>query len=205
MEKGLNNMYTRLNRFELVASMLKNETGTMVDVGARDRILKKYLSNNIQYASADFDPGHDFRWDLESPIDQPDKAFDYVVSLDVLEHVEGIHAALKDLIRIARRKVFISLPNMSFLGFRLTYLLEGRISDKYSLLEAHQGDRHRWLTVYPEMEKLVRHVAGKECNCSVTGYNVLNGYTRLEKLISRLPLPPSLRTYVVVYEITKPT
>jgi SAM-dependent methyltransferase len=196
-------MYKRLNRFEVVASKLKNETGTLVDVGARNRILKKYLPESIRYNSADFDPGHDFRWDLEQPIDQPDDSFDYVVSLDVLEHVEGIHKALKELIRISRRKVFISLPNMAFLGFRLTYFFQGRLSDKYSLLEKHQGDRHRWLTVYPEMARFVESITG-ECGCSVSAIDLLEGYTTRDKLISRLPIPAALRTYLVVYEITKP-
>lgn len=196
-------MYIRANRFEVVASRLKEASGTLVDVGARNRVLQKYLPSSLQYRSADFDPGHDFKWDLEAPIDQPDGAFDHVVCLDVLEHVERIHAAFTELIRIARKKVLISLPNMAFLGFRLTYLLEGRLSDKYSLLPAHQGDRHRWLTVYPEMNRFVRQVAEKECGCTVRQWDVLEGYTRTEKIVSRLPLPPALRTYLSVYEIDK--
>lgn len=196
-------MYARLNRFQVVASRLQGLSGTIVDVGARNRVLKGHLPSSIDYRSADFDPGHDFRWDLEKPIDQPDGAFDFSACLDVLEHVEGIHKALKELIRITRKKVFISLPNMGFLGFRLHFLRHGTLSDKYSLLPAHQGDRHRWLTTYREIESFMDGVAVKECGCSLEKINVLEGYTRVEKLASRLPLPPELRTYLIVYEITK--
>jgi hypothetical protein len=196
-------MYTRLNRFEMVASLLKDASGTLADVGARDRILKKYLPASLQYKSADFDPGHDYRWNLENPIDCPDGSFDFVVALDVLEHVENIHAALKELIRLTRRRLFISLPNMSFLSFRINFLMNGEIGRKYSLLPAHQGDRHRWLTVYPQMNAFIAEVAEKQCGCTVKRIHILDGYTRLDKIAARLPLPPQLRTYIVLYEITK--
>lgn len=196
-------MFTRSSRFEVVASKLGNASGTLVDVGARNRILKKYLPATIEYKSADFDPGHDYRWDLEKPIDLPDDSFDYAASLDVLEHVENIHQALKELIRITRKKLYISLPNMSFLGFRLHFLRHGMVSGKYSLLENHQGDRHRWLTQYSQMGDFMKKVAQDECGCKVAHTDVLDGFTFTEKIASRLPLSPALRAYLVVYEITK--
>jgi SAM-dependent methyltransferase len=198
-------MYTRLNRFQLVASRLQGKDGSFLDVGARDRIMSRHLPAGFRYQSAEYDPGHDFQWDLEKPIPCESDNFDYVASLDVLEHVERIHEALKELIRITRKTLYISLPNMAFLSFRIKFLRQGLIGDKYALLPNHQGDRHRWFTVYSEMNRFVDEIAGKQCGCEVKRFEVLDAYTRLDKLAVALPLPPALRTYLVVYEISKRT
>jgi ubiquinone/menaquinone biosynthesis C-methylase UbiE len=41
----------------------------------------------------------------------PDNHFDLVTCVDVLEHVEDYHRFLKELMRVARKGVFISTPN----------------------------------------------------------------------------------------------
>ena len=41
----------------------------------------------------------------------PDKHFDLITCVDVLEHVEDYHRFLDELLRVARKSVFISTPN----------------------------------------------------------------------------------------------
>lgn len=41
----------------------------------------------------------------------PDDAFDTVVCIDVIEHVEGDREFVDELMRVARRRVFVSTPN----------------------------------------------------------------------------------------------
>ncbi|MBP7691327.1 MAG: methyltransferase domain-containing protein [Anaerolineales bacterium] len=200
-EKNLG--FERVSKYEVVARRTVDASGVLVDVGARDRVLNTYLrSRHLRYLSADLGQGHDFCWDLEGVLAVPDSAFDVVVALDVLEHVEHIHLALRELIRIARTRVFISLPNLAALAFRLHFLRHGQISMKHALLPEHQGDRHRWLTSYTQIQGFVRHLAA-ESHCQLTQYDLLAGYGRTHSFLARLPLPAALRTYTVLFELTK--
>ena len=197
-------MFTRVSKYQIVANNIVNMAGTLVDVGARDRVLCQYIqASALQYLSSDITPGHDFYWDLEKRLEVPDNSFEVVVALDVLEHVEMIHDALRELLRIDKKKLFISLPNMTCLSFRLHFFRYGQLSGKYTLPPAHQGDRHRWLTSYPQVCAFVKRIA-QTARCSVRQYNILEGYSRWQTLISNLPLPAALRTYTILFEITKP-
>ncbi len=176
--------------------------GTLVDVGARDRVLQQYLPTGLTYLSADIVPGHDLTWNLEESIPAPDQAYDFVVALDVLEHLEHIHQAYRELLRITRYKLFVTLPNMTHLALRWNFFVTASLGGKYDLLPEHQGDRHRWLTTYPQMCAFIDHYAQAAAS-AVRRYDILVGYTRLDKLVSYLPLPAALRAYTVLFEIDK--
>jgi len=134
--------------------------GCLLDIGARDRIFKNHLGDAVQYQSADFGAGHDHQIDLECPLHLTDRSFEAVVALDVLEHVERIHNAAAELCRISNRYVIIALPNMAVFSKRWSYLIHGHLETrKYDLLPEHQGDRHRWLTTYTEMNAFVESAA----------------------------------------------
>lgn len=198
-------VYTRRSKYEIVSEQVKSIAGTLVDVGARDRILQHYLHNPaLRYISADAVEGHDLLWSLEAPVDCPDAAYDVVVALDVLEHVEQFHLAFSELLRVTRDKLFVSLPNMTNLAFRLHFFATGQLSGKYALLPEHQGDRHRWLTHYDDVCAFMLHQA-QSANVAIRQYNIIGGYSRLERWTSYLPLPPTLRTYTLLFEITKGT
>ena len=154
--------YVFRNKFKAVGEALRQAKGTLLDVGARDRGLSRYLGRNITYFSADVAEGHDFRIDLESPLDFPDGRFDHVVALDVLEHVENIHHAFHELARVARTGLIIALPNMATISRRIRFATTGRLgTDKYDLLPDHQGDRHRWLTTYSQVNAFISSNARK--------------------------------------------
>lgn len=196
---------TRLTKYEVVAAALPDARGTLVDIGARDRLLKRHLTSpQLEYLSSDLGPGHDFDWNLERPLPCEDNAYDYVVALDVLEHVEQFHAAFRELLRVTRRRLFVALPNMAHLSHRLRFAWTGRIGAKYALFAEHQGDRHRWLTHYDDIVAFMEHQAAT-AGVSVCQYNWTTGFTRLERLISFLPLPRGLKAYTVVFVLTKST
>jgi hypothetical protein len=180
--------YTRRDKYTLVGDMLKGRSGSLLDVGARDRILLHYIDPaRIRYFSCDFGPGHDYAFDLEKPVPLPDRSFDFVAALDVLEHVEAAHAAFHELMRLVRRMIFISLPNLNSLKYRLQYLFSGRLSGKYLLLPEHQGDRHRWLPVYADIYPFVTLNAERAGFAVTDAYNLIEfgGPLRLLSVISR--------------------
>lgn len=196
-------MNTWQDKYQLVGDRVADQSGTLVDIGARDRVLQAKLPKQIRYLSADLFPGHDLCWNLEQAIDAPAQAFDFVVVLDVLEHVENIHQAYRELIRITRDRLFISLPNMTCLAFRLEFLRRGRLNGKYDLLANHQGDRHRWLTDYKQSCAFIEQIA-RESDCSVKTWNILGGFEGSLGLVSRLPfMPAHLRTATIFFEISR--
>lgn len=144
-------------KYRIAADLISGCRGTLLDLGARDRTLARFLEPaRFEYRSADLSPGHDHCVNLERPLPFEDRAFDVVVALDCLEHVENIHLALGELTRIARRAVVVALPNMASFVHRTSFAVRGRLAtDKYDLDPAPRADRHRWLTVLPQTDDFV--------------------------------------------------
>jgi hypothetical protein len=157
------------NKYKIAAKQLADARGTLLDVGARDRVLSRVLGPQLAYASADAAPGCDYVIDLERPLPFADRQFDHVVALDVLEHVENIQSAFAQLTRIAAQRVVIALPNMAALSNRWHFLTRGRLNTrKYDLGPTHPGDRHRWLTIYPQINGFV------ECAAEASGFMLVD-------------------------------
>ncbi len=195
-------MYSLKTKYELVGERLAGDEGTLLDIGSRDRILRPHLPPRWNYVAADVRPGLDLTWDLERPLPAPDGAYDAVAALDVLEHVENIHGAFAELLRIARRWVFITFPNITSLVLRVQFALKGNVGEKYALFSSHQGDRHRWLTAFPRYCAFVREGAEKR-GWRWERLDLVRGFTRLQAVASRLPLPPGLKTHTSLFELTR--
>ena len=171
-------------KYKTVANLLHGRRGSVLDVGARDGVLRRFLSRDLEYRSADVAPGCDFVIDLERPLPFPDRSFDYVVALDVLEHVDNLHAGFGELLRIARRGVIVALPNMAYLPHRVSFALRGRLgTDKYDLRPAAAADRHRWLTT---SRQAMRFFAGGDAERPLRVATVINeaGGSRPVRLLS---------------------
>lgn len=195
-------MFRQDSKYEIVGERVAGIAGTLMDVGARDERLRQHLPTGIDYLSTDLSFGDARQWNLEQPIPAADRAYQVVVALDVLEHVDRIHQAYRELLRITAKKLFVSLPNMTCLSNRIRFLISGRLGAKYDLPTSDHGDRHRWLTSYAQMSRFIEHSADA-CGFSLDRYDLLVGYDRLDDLVARLPLPPALRAYTVLYELTR--
>jgi len=143
-----------INKYHRVARFLVKEEGSILDIGARNHILFNYIINKekLNYFSADAISGCDYTIDLEKKLSFDDHSFDHIIALDVLEHVEKAHDAFGELVRISRQTIIIALPNMATLRHRVSYFINGHLlTNKYDFVSQHQGDRHRWLTIYPQI------------------------------------------------------
>jgi hypothetical protein len=160
--------YVVRNKYRVVGNLLQEAEGSLLDVGARDRRLAAELNlQRLKYYSADVSVGHDYQLDLEQELNLPDGMFDYVVALDVLEHIEHIHQAFYELARITCHCLIVGLPNMATLSRRWSFLWHGHLDTrKYDLGVEHPGDRHRWLTVYPQINTFI------EVNAPRVGFNL---------------------------------
>ncbi|HUV95800.1 MAG TPA: methyltransferase domain-containing protein [Anaerolineae bacterium] len=183
---------TTRSRYEIVGQHAT--AGTFLDAGARDRRLMTYLPPGCTYTSADIVPGHDYTWNLEHHIPAPDASFHMVAALDVLEHLDHLHGALRELLRITRRTLFISLPNEATVIHRLTFLLHGTIGGNHHL--APNIDRHRWLVTYHHAAALMRTIHHLNIQYDIcTPHNYFLAHHHL--------LPPHLTAHTLLFVITK--
>jgi SAM-dependent methyltransferase len=136
-------------KYAAVNDLLKPDVQSVLDVGCRDAILRQHIRSQIKYTGVDIMPGSgvDRIANIEDGLPFADREFDAVVALDLLEHTNNIWFAFDELVRVARRQVFIILPNIYHWSSRVRFLF-GREMGKY-VLPAHSiVDRHRWLPSY---------------------------------------------------------
>jgi len=125
-------------------------------MGCRTKALQPLLNSCNKYYGTDFVESEGvFKCNLEKGLpDIEDNSFDIVCALDVIEHLENAHFALQEALRIARKAVFVSLPNMYYIKFRWNYM-NGRLSGKYDFPTEPITDRHRWILSYTEAEDFI--------------------------------------------------
>jgi SAM-dependent methyltransferase len=122
--------------------------GKLLDAGAGSGLLSKELAEiGFEVTAADIDrsflrvehPGIRFvEANFNGVTPFADGAFDYIVCLEMIEHVENPFALLREFQRILRPggTIILSTPNILNIGSRLRFLLEGNYEYfKYPLPE----------------------------------------------------------------------
>lgn len=133
---------------------------TLLDIGCRTMALKPLLKSCREYHGADLVPGEGIlQCDLEEGLNFPEKSYDIVVALDVIEHLEHAHKVLCDMQRVARKAAIVSLPNMFYWKFRYNFLMGRGLSGKYAFPVEPILDRHRWVLSYSEAKRFVEYNA----------------------------------------------
>ncbi|MBU3968908.1 methionine biosynthesis protein MetW [Patescibacteria group bacterium] len=98
----------------LFLEMLKNVTSEGVDISEEG--IKKCIEKGLNVFLCDFS---------KDRLPFSDNEFDYVVMLDVLEHLYVPEELLKEAIRVSKKYVIISVPNFSSLPARVQTLFGG--------------------------------------------------------------------------------
>jgi hypothetical protein len=117
--------------------------GEVLDVGCDQKNLLEWVTG--KYVGVDIGGNPDIFVNLEKGLPFPDRSFDTVVALDVLEHLDNIHFAFDEICRVSRSYVIVGFPNMFEWRFRLMFLLGKNLSGKYLLDSNPPEDRHKWL------------------------------------------------------------
>ena len=170
-----------LNRLDMCADLINRDffDYSILDVGCRTKSLEPLLKKCKKYSGIDKNPGDEIlECNLENGLPYDDDSFDIVVALDVLEHLEDAYMIYKDMLRVARKAVFVSLPNMYYWSFRLNFLIGKGISGKYTFPEAPPQDRHRWLLSYQEALSFINK---NSVNHKIEHHNIIpeRGRTKL--------------------------
>lgn len=151
----------------------------VLDVGADKGVLKQHLPDDISYFTIGYGGLSPYQYNLEHiPWPLESCAFDVVLCLDVLEHLDNIHAAFDECCRIAKKYVIISLPNpyRDFMSFLYSGKYMGRAKDMkfYGLMPEPEEDRHRWFYSPTDAREFIRHRSEKN------GFSILQYDTEYE-------------------------
>jgi len=203
-------MKISLNRNEFIANKIGflNEE-TLLDIGCRDMILKKYLKGKFKYIGIDYqnniNTSKDFiNWNLENGIPKISN-IDVITAIDVLEHLENIHDVFSSLFLLSKKKIIIALPNMGYYKFRMNFFFTGCLSGKYIFSDKKIFDRHRWIPNYQSINYFVKTNTPE--NWKITEYNYIAERKRnyffyfIEKLLSKIF--PSFFVYEKIYFFNK--
>ena len=144
-----------MNRVTEASHLINNikDIKSLLDVGCRDCILQKSLSDNITYIGCDLYQNQDnsvsIVGDITS-IEIESLSYDCVVALDLLEHVDDPYFLFDKLYNISRKYLIINLPNGYDLKSRMMFI-NGHLSEKYEFKVTNSLDRHRWIMGHNEI------------------------------------------------------
>lgn len=134
--------------------------GRILDVGCDEAHLRAYYPG--RYCGIDRGPAADIALDLEcGTLPFQDQGFDCVVCTDTLEHIDRLHPLFREMIRVSRRYLILSLPNCWSAAWPQILRGRGEI-EKYGLPIDPPEDRHRWFFNYAQAEEFIRGQAAKE-------------------------------------------
>lgn len=136
-----------------LAEIMRAKPGSVLEVGAGDRVVGNYLKNNTDIAYTSVDIADDVGADVIAPVTKlpfPDDSFDVSCVFEVLEHLpfDQFETALFELARVARTQVLISLPHfgpMLSLSFKIPFLPHVRLAYKIPYPKTHTfNGQHYW-------------------------------------------------------------
>jgi SAM-dependent methyltransferase len=181
---------------------------SVLDVGCRDGHLRRLLPAHIRYSGCDLVPGEHVTYVGDIRSVEIDNRFDCVIALDMLEHVDELHALFDRLAGFAIRAMIVSLPNCYDLKGRFKFAIRGRLGGKYSFSAAPVIDRHRWVMGYDEIRNFYAakaHQLGFALEIHDIAYGE-RGSRRLTSLLGRASrvLGPRLTCESVLGVFTRP-
>jgi len=165
-----------MNKYEFTKYLIEENQITvsnLIDVGCRDKILKKYFSTDVNYFGIDVsnEANCDEIVDISQKTRFIDNQFQLLIALDVAEHTDDIYFTVSEMLRIANICI-IALPNIYKIGMRLRFMRGYSLCDKYVLSKKNSqsgGYRHRWVFTPVEAISFMKSIA-TENNYSLKVY-----------------------------------
>lgn len=137
-----------------------NESTKILDVGCSENHLKKIYGSKVY--GIDINGNPDKVVNLENGLDFISNDFyDFVVCLDVLEHIDNLHKLLNDIIRVSSKYVLIFLPNCTNFRYIKHILLTNNTGKFYGLPLKKISDRHKWFFSYKEIIYFFQQYCGE--------------------------------------------
>jgi 2-polyprenyl-3-methyl-5-hydroxy-6-metoxy-1,4-benzoquinol methylase len=151
---------------KLYAAKYSNQSKTVIDLGARDQILLKFLPFKWRYTGVDkFAKKLNLNIDVEENFKDINKKYDVVIALDIIEHLNSPIKFFDNCKEICNELIILNIPNAAYYQFRLNFLFTGELTEKFHFSGNFEDDRHRWLTTFYNTKKFLR-------NLNTHGYNL---------------------------------
>lgn len=163
-----NDLPSSMPRYQIIADKIPDGS-SVLDIGCGNGAFLRYLYSkkpNCRSVGADISAtainhlveqgfeGKTIRQDL--PLDEQfDQKFDYVVMMEVIEHVYDAESFTKQAARLTRTKLYITLPNVGFIIHRLRLALCGRFP--ITNIRCHMKEHIRFWTV-KDFREWARHL-----------------------------------------------
>lgn len=105
----------RIRRYHVISSLLNRDATSLLDIGCSDSEFYNKVKNQYEITLADYEPAGDgiLKEDVQQ-LSFQDDAFEIVVCQQVLEHVYNPIEAMKELRRVARKQLIITVPYEPF-------------------------------------------------------------------------------------------
>jgi len=138
-----------MDRIQFASEILKSmpPAASLLDVGCRDGSLVDRLPPSTAYFGADLFQNERgnvaFLGDIQKM--EVGRKFEYVLALDILEHVDDLHGLFDRLVGMMESRLMVSLPNCYDLKSRFNFVFKGALGGKYRLKADPSLDRHRWV------------------------------------------------------------
>lgn len=182
----------RADRYEFLKRHFEKEikeATSILDVGCDDNFLKQIYGDKVFGIDIGGKPDRVVDLEKESLRFLADKSYDLSICTEVLEHIDNLHEVFRDIQRVTKKYMIISIPN-SISYHRLNKIYKTHRTGKfYGLPLEKPVDRHKWYFSYRE---IVDFFAGHEKAGTYTIERVIyqypiryNGETRFLKKLKQ--------------------
>jgi ubiquinone/menaquinone biosynthesis C-methylase UbiE len=147
-----------------------NQKKKILDAGCGEgRFSRYFIENKANITSMDFSEEYirlakknlkKGRFVIGSVTNLPfkDNSFDFIFSVDVLQHVPDLEKAIKEFFRVLRKGGALIIVDKNKFGLHKKYLIPGRLIQKYKELTGwrYSSFKERWFNPKEFKEKLSR-------------------------------------------------
>lgn len=118
----------KMEKKDIILSMIPKEVKTILDIGCIGNFYKDYETTTID-CLVDADIKQDLNTNQILPFE--DNSFDMVVANQILEHLSDADVLIKEIKRVAKKYVFVGLPNELTWKARIKFLFGGLHCEGY--------------------------------------------------------------------------
>ena len=148
-------------KFKIVENIIKKvafKDMSLLDLGARDQFLKKFIPSDIKYTGVDrFQNNNDnLIINLDKNFEKIKEKYDVIAALDVIEHLDEPLVFYENCKKYSKKLLLINFPNQAYYEIRLNFLLKGKLTNKFHFSGKSNDDRHRWFTNYQNVQEFIK-------------------------------------------------
>jgi len=193
---------------KILNKLPRNKEFKVLDIGAGEHYIEKFLPKNIKYTSLDAVGKQDYVINLDKEkLPFTNKVFDIIICLETLEHTLSPHKIMREITRIAKDDAIflLSMPNEYNFYCRLNFLFGKKtdVQESFQVVDKHLHiqlprvkDILKFFEEYIKVQKIDYHWYSRSSEHS-KAKNLTFMIDKILDLFSRIYPPLFTRTVVV--------